>query len=145
MDITSSFDQSTYLTQDAGNCGIRWRVVCNEFSVRCGDLMEYYRDTVSSVGIIPRAHPYTSVNYAVKYFRHALALDERRARFRPNVWNEPTLEREQELDVDKPDVEFPDTDSRDDWTYRPPNRDLCDVKEVWFSGKNPGNKLQDIS
>ena len=63
------------------------------------------RDTVSSVGIIPRTHPYTSVNYAVKHFRHALALDERRARFRPNVWNEPTIEREQDLDVDEPDMD----------------------------------------
>ncbi|KAG6864427.1 hypothetical protein C0991_009579 [Blastosporella zonata] len=92
-------------------------------------------DTVSSVGIIPRSHPYTSVNYAVKHFRHALALDERRARFRPNVWNEPTLEREQELDVDEPDVEFPGAEvSRDDWVYTPPDRDICDVREVWFSG-----------
>ncbi|KAF8064175.1 hypothetical protein FPV67DRAFT_1420072 [Lyophyllum atratum] len=93
-------------------------------------------DTVSSVGIIPRSHPYTSVNYAVKHFRHALALDERRARFRPNVWNEPTLQREQELDVDEPDIEFPGQGSvsRDDWVYTPPSRDVCDVQEVWFSG-----------
>ncbi|KAG6914652.1 hypothetical protein DXG01_016110 [Tephrocybe rancida] len=94
-----------------------------------------FADTVSSIGIIPRSHPYTSVNYAVKHFRHALALDERRARFRPNVWNEPTLEREQELDVDEPDVVFPgDGVSRDEWVYTPPDRDFCDVQEVWFSG-----------
>ncbi|KAG6837766.1 hypothetical protein H0H93_001693 [Arthromyces matolae] len=92
-------------------------------------------DTVSSVGIIPRSHPYTSVNYAVKHFRHALALDERRARFRPNVWNEPTLEREQDLDVDEPDIQFPGAEvSRDNWVYTPPDRDICDVEEVWFSG-----------
>ncbi|KAF8235866.1 hypothetical protein L208DRAFT_1391671 [Tricholoma matsutake] len=107
-------------------------------------------DTVSSVGIIPRTHPYTSVNYAVKHFRHALALDERRARFRPNVWNEPTLEREQDLDTDEPDVIYPGTVSRDDWVYEPPNRDVCDVKEVWFSGCHADigggshhNKIQD--
>ncbi|KAF5376139.1 hypothetical protein D9615_007706 [Tricholomella constricta] len=92
-------------------------------------------DTVSSVGIIPRSHPYTSVNYAVKHFRHALALDERRARFRPNVWNEATLEREQELDVDEPVIDFPGHKiSRDEWMYSPPDRDVCDVQEVWFSG-----------
>ncbi|RDB19651.1 hypothetical protein Hypma_013275 [Hypsizygus marmoreus] len=91
-------------------------------------------DTVSSVGIIPRSHPYTSVNYAVKHFRHALALDERRARFRPNVWNEATLEREQELDVDEPDVAPRGDVSRDEWVYEPPDRDICDVQEVWFSG-----------
>ncbi|KAG5645630.1 hypothetical protein DXG03_005621 [Asterophora parasitica] len=94
-------------------------------------------DTVSSVGIIPQSHPYTSVNYAVKHFRHALALDERRARFRPNVWNEPTLGREQELDIDEPIIEFPGQNpgiSRDDWVYTPPDRDVCDVQEVWFAG-----------
>jgi len=92
-------------------------------------------DTVSSVGIIPRSHPYTSVNYAVKHFRHALALDEHRARFRPNVWNEPTLEREQELDVDEPDVKlWGPGESRDDWVYEPPDRNVCDVEEVWFLG-----------
>ncbi|KDR69939.1 hypothetical protein GALMADRAFT_160118 [Galerina marginata CBS 339.88] len=42
-------------------------------------------DTVASVGIIPQSHPYTSVNYSVKTVRHALALDERRARFRPQT------------------------------------------------------------
>ena len=78
----------------------------------------------------------------MKHFRHALALDERRARFRPNVWNEPTLEREQELDVDEPDVKSPDKVSRDDWVYEPPDRDVCDVKEVWFSGKSKGKLLQ---
>ncbi|KAG5638961.1 hypothetical protein H0H81_008461 [Sphagnurus paluster] len=93
-------------------------------------------DTVSSVGIIPRTHPYTSVNYAVKHFRHALALDERRARFRPNVWGEPTPgEREQDLDIDEPQIKAPapGTD-RDKWEYQAPERDVCDVQEVWFSG-----------
>jgi len=90
--------------------------------------------SVSSVGIIPRTHPYTSVNYAVKTFRHALALDERRARFRPKTWYEPTLERELELDVDEPDVVPRDSTSRNDWVYTPLKRDMADVEEVWFSG-----------
>lgn len=117
-------------------------MVCIELPAVSLDLTECNRDTVSSVGIIPRTHPYTSVNYAVKHFRHALALDERRARFRPNVWNEPTLEREQDLDTDEPDVIYPGTVSRDDWVYEPPNRDVCDVKEVWFSGKVTGKLLR---
>ena len=93
------------------------------------------RDTVSSVGVIPRSHPYTSVNYAVKTFRHALALDERRARFRPKTWYEATLERELDLDVDEPDVVPRGNTLRDDWVFTPSKRDLADVKEVWFSGK----------
>ncbi|KAK2467677.1 hypothetical protein APHAL10511_000532 [Amanita phalloides] len=93
-------------------------------------------DTVSSVGLIPQMHPYTSINYAVKTFRHALALDERRARFRPNVWNEMTPDREQELDIDLPEPSsFSGSDSnRDAFTYVPPDRDYADTNEVWFSG-----------
>ncbi|KAI0800501.1 hypothetical protein C8Q74DRAFT_1364224 [Fomes fomentarius] len=41
-------------------------------------------DTVTSVGLIPlRSLPFTKHNRAIKCFRHALALDERRVRFRP--------------------------------------------------------------
>ncbi|KAF8332492.1 hypothetical protein F5887DRAFT_45647 [Amanita rubescens] len=93
-------------------------------------------DTVSSVGIIPQTHPYTSMNYGVKCFRHALALDERRARFRPNVWGEQTVDREQELDVDIPINWEVDRTIRDGWQYKAPTRDHADVKEVWFAGSH---------
>jgi uncharacterized protein (DUF2235 family) len=45
---------------------------------------------VASVGII-RAHhlPFATSNKIVKTFRHALALDERRARFNANLWRRP--------------------------------------------------------
>ncbi|EPQ54047.1 hypothetical protein GLOTRDRAFT_139460 [Gloeophyllum trabeum ATCC 11539] len=88
-------------------------------------------DTVSSVGIIPRALPYSAACYNVTTFRHALALDERRARFRPNIWGEPTV-REEVLDHDI-QIELPEPDKRDDWVYEPIDRGV-DVKEVWFSG-----------
>lgn len=48
------------------------------------------RDTVNSVGLLPRRLPFTTSNSVVKTFRHALALDERRAKFKPNHWNRPT-------------------------------------------------------
>jgi uncharacterized protein (DUF2235 family) len=111
-------------------------------------------DTVSSVGIVPQMHPYTSVNYAVKTFRHALALDERRVRFRPNVWSEITLEREQELDIDIPVSDsIPAGVHRDEWQYTPPMRDHADVKEVWFTGchadvgggSHPTDRLSSLS
>ncbi|KAF8506456.1 hypothetical protein JB92DRAFT_2961559 [Gautieria morchelliformis] len=47
-------------------------------------------DTVSSVGLIPRRLPFTTSNTAIKTFRHALALDEHRAKFRPNTFVNPT-------------------------------------------------------
>jgi uncharacterized protein (DUF2235 family) len=49
------------------------------------------RDTVCSVGFIPRYLPFTSGNTGIRYFRHALALDEHRAKFMPNFtkhWDE---------------------------------------------------------
>lgn len=96
------------------------------------------RDTVSSVGIIPRSLPYSSQNDGVKIFRHALALDECRARFRPNIWGEPLPVREQ-LD-DDPEIKMRDkNEERDDWIYEPPA--VTDVSEVWFAGERGQQKF----
>jgi uncharacterized protein (DUF2235 family) len=46
------------------------------------------RDTVSSVGIFPRYLPFVNNNSSIHYFRHALALDERRSKFTPNFHRE---------------------------------------------------------
>ena len=43
------------------------------------------RDTVDSVGLIPRRLPFTKIDNNIKYFRHALSLDERR------VWADISL------------------------------------------------------
>lgn len=57
-------------------------------------------DTVSSVGgfPVPKRLPFTSSNTSVRVFRHAISLDERRAKFRANVYNRPTA-AEKELGV----------------------------------------------
>ncbi|KAJ7601159.1 hypothetical protein C8J56DRAFT_1038764 [Mycena floridula] len=47
-------------------------------------------DTVCSVGVVGKCLPFTSSNNAIKTFRHALALDERRTRFRPNLYHRPS-------------------------------------------------------
>ncbi|KIO29821.1 hypothetical protein M407DRAFT_226348 [Tulasnella calospora MUT 4182] len=44
-------------------------------------------DTVGSVGLFSRHLPFTASNTIVRTFRHALALDEHRAKFRPNPWH----------------------------------------------------------
>jgi len=49
-------------------------------------------DTVNSVGLIPRELPFAKSNYVVRIFRHAVALDERRAKFKPNLWGRTTDE-----------------------------------------------------
>jgi len=45
------------------------------------------RDTVCSVGIMPRTLPFTASNTAIRYFRHAISLDERRAKFKANYYH----------------------------------------------------------
>ncbi|KAG6816825.1 hypothetical protein H0H87_002668 [Tephrocybe sp. NHM501043] len=47
-------------------------------------------DTVASVGVLAgRTLPFTNSNKAIKTFRHALSLDEHRAKFRPNLFHRP--------------------------------------------------------
>ena len=46
-------------------------------------------DTVCSVGLVGRRLPFTTSNTSVKTFRHAVSLDERRAKFRANLFNRP--------------------------------------------------------
>ena len=50
------------------------------------------RDTVSSVGFIPKRLPFTTSNTHVRTFRHAVSLDEHRAKFKANLWNRPTAD-----------------------------------------------------
>lgn len=45
-----------------------------------------FRDTVESVGWTDSQLPFCSSNNAIQYFRHALALDERRVKFIPTFW-----------------------------------------------------------
>ena len=54
----------------------------------------FHRDTVNAVGLVPRRLPFTTSNKVVKTFRHAVALDERRAKFKPNLWNRPNPKEE---------------------------------------------------
>ncbi|KAJ7473650.1 hypothetical protein B0H11DRAFT_2195607 [Mycena galericulata] len=77
-------------------------------------------DSVNSVGMmdnIKLAH--TATNGIVRTFRHAVALDERRAKFKQNMWSKPK----------QPAFA----------ANAPPNRNkgpsvVTDVQEVWFAG-----------
>ncbi|KAH7925576.1 hypothetical protein BV22DRAFT_1064625 [Leucogyrophana mollusca] len=47
-------------------------------------------ETVQSTGVLmSRSLPFTDSNTSIKTFRHALALDEHRAKFRPNLYHRP--------------------------------------------------------
>lgn len=71
-------------------------------------------DTVSSVGWFWKwkAFPYTYRNDSIKYIRHAISIDETRAFYRPNMWQESGLNRFTNV-------------------YETVN---SDVKQVWFAG-----------
>jgi uncharacterized protein (DUF2235 family) len=66
-------------------------------SLACGMLVLYTtmapetdsccRDTVCSVGLTGRTLPFTGSNTAIRYFRHAISLDERRAKFKANYYH----------------------------------------------------------
>ncbi|KAF8907396.1 hypothetical protein CPB85DRAFT_1254318 [Mucidula mucida] len=104
-------------------------------------------DTVSSVGVVMgRTLPFTSSNKSIKTFRHALSLDEHRARFKPNLYhravpgeyttgdisrNKPSIGRKHLSLFDKfkhKNLAVQAESSDDDgW-------DPTDILEVWFSG-----------
>ena len=49
-----------------------------------------HRDTVDSTGLFPKHLPLSGSNTAIDFFRHALALDERRVKFIPSFWTGET-------------------------------------------------------
>jgi len=57
------------------------------------------RDTVASVGMLnARRMPFTASNTIIRTFRHAISLDERRARFQVKTWSTSNVQ-EAKLDV----------------------------------------------
>lgn len=66
-------------------------------------------DTVASVGIIPRILPFAKTNNtSVRYFRHAIALDERRAKFKPAFWLQRVPQTAAQKQEDKEHQEMED-------------------------------------
>ena len=59
----------------------------------------YFRDTVNSVGLIRRRLPFTASNTVISVFRHAISLDERRAKSKANLWNRPQPRQEELLSI----------------------------------------------
>ncbi|KAJ7174101.1 hypothetical protein C8R43DRAFT_1230806 [Mycena crocata] len=97
-------------------------------------------DTVNSVGLFPKRLPFTTSNTIVRTFRHAISLDERRAKFKPNLWNRPN-EKEKTLSI---------TDQKSHGKRAHPTKKMSqhimernysrdptqptDIDEVWFAG-----------
>jgi len=63
-------------------------------------------DTVDSVGLISKRLPFTASNTIVKTFRHAVSLDEHRAKFKANLWKRQTeKEKTQGINIDQSRIE----------------------------------------
>ncbi|KXN92070.1 hypothetical protein AN958_10122 [Leucoagaricus sp. SymC.cos] len=102
-------------------------------------------DTVNSVGIIrPIKLKFTANNKIVRVFRHALALDEHRVRFKPNFWDPEHIV---ETEEDAPNTEGETTKSegaaelneKGKPEAKSETRNVApffktDVEEVWFAG-----------
>ncbi|KIO29076.1 hypothetical protein M407DRAFT_21822 [Tulasnella calospora MUT 4182] len=93
--------------------------ICENFKKTFSRNVEVEFDTVESVGLIPRRLPNTRKNKIVKHVRHALALDERRAKFQASYWRPSRHNLTNVIDTDdKGCLE---------------NRNKT-IKEVWFAG-----------
>ncbi|KAJ7457836.1 hypothetical protein FB451DRAFT_589308 [Mycena latifolia] len=96
-------------------------------------------DTVSSVGFIPKILPFTRTNTNIRYFRHAIALDEHRARFLPNFWARHTSQSERGLqpgEMPKSRRQTSEHKSLNDLEteYTDGGHFETHVEEVWFAG-----------
>ncbi|CAE6457189.1 unnamed protein product [Rhizoctonia solani] len=74
-------------------------------------------DTVNSVGLIPRELPFAKSNYLIRVFRHAVALDERRAKFQPNMWGRSTAAEEKLGEAGKKKVYRREKTKTGIWSY----------------------------
>lgn len=106
------------------------------------------RDSVGSIGVGIPPIPFDSKNTTIKYFRHALSLDERRCRFKANVW------MQYEVDSKEDSPGHTRTDRRKatgaikdelingiEHSTKEHKHHPTDIKEVWFSGCHSGSFL----
>jgi len=110
------------------------------------------RDTVCSVGLVPHTLPFTASNTAIRYFRHAISLDERRANFKANYYHLTPPEDQKGIKLG----EMPRSNHRHPHFHRRHDhhrkvKSLCqkeyerdydhvetDALEVWFAGSHCG-------
>ena len=106
--------------------------------------MPYSRDTVASVGIVPRYLPFIHENTGIRYLRHALALDERRVKFLPQFCVDSPETREkfkphQHLfHRQKKERARTLTKAYEDLVNDRNAVEKTDVLEVWFAGVHTG-------
>ena len=155
---STSFKKAFSIDVDIDFIGV-WYEFCE---LRCTCFSNpVHRDTVASVGVIPHTLPFTRSNKSIRIFRHALSLDEHRARFRPALFQHVTdaaARGTQPGDMPKSDTVL---GTRENWdklkkgnlklkkrsqhesefdaeNVHSDGQDHTDVKEVWFAGCHCG-------
>ncbi|KAI0345860.1 hypothetical protein BDW22DRAFT_1370175 [Trametopsis cervina] len=87
-------------------------------------------DTVESVGLLrKKTLPFSSSNAAIKVFRHALSLDDRRAKFRPTLYHRSSPNAKDKSHNSL----FGQYASTNTSRVSKPSLE-GDVREVWFAG-----------
>ena len=95
-----------------------------------------FRDTVNSVGLFPQRLPFTMENSGIRVYRHAVSLDEHRAKFMANLSPHsggaegPTQIKKPRRENPKKQLTLHELEKR--WSDP---RASTDVLEVWFSGR----------
>lgn len=110
------------------------------------------RDTVDAVGVISRSLPFTTSNTIIRTFRHALALDEHRAKFRANLWHRTPSRSDQKFAVARTRQERHWYDSTAEinkesaahWTEEELGHDTRVLREVEVPFKSGTDKSTDI-
>ena len=125
--------------------------------------MPDYRDTVDAVGFVPQHAPFTKYNACVKTFRHAISLDERRVKFKANLYDKLSTELSANNDISFHRIQEQNEKAKKQaqklWTKLRNNLKLVakvddtgyklqkeytdktkktDVLEVWFAGCHTG-------
>jgi uncharacterized protein (DUF2235 family) len=130
----------------------------------CANRADPTRDTVDSVGLVPRRLPFTKVNDNIKFFRHAMSLDEHRmwvdvfcsssvkksliiisSRFVPSTWYRSTRHdqekgiKKHEMPRSTPHVHRTRAGKLAHYEHEFSEfESTTDVEEVWFAGCHCG-------
>ncbi|KAH7912353.1 hypothetical protein BJ138DRAFT_1148508 [Hygrophoropsis aurantiaca] len=89
---------------------------------------------VYSVGMFPRRLPFTRASDNIRYFRQALALDERRFRFKPSTWRWPHPDHEKGVKREHMARSVKKGTASSHHESKATNNRKTDVDEVWFAG-----------
>lgn len=98
---------------------------------------------MNSVGLIPHRLPFTTSNTIVRTFRHAISLDEHRAKFKANLWNRPNA-NESKLGIDgqKPFIGVTHHPTQNGLVHHPQRHPSLKIMEEKYAGQ--GERPTDV-